>query len=103
MPGALDRQLRFAIAHKRLIEVRYGGRRRLAEPHDYGMKNGSPKLLIYQLRSGGAAPGADARGWRLLDVGKISICAVSESTFAGSRADSSQQHFVWDEVFARVN
>ena len=39
--GAFDRQLRFAIAHRRLIEVRYGGRLRVAEPHDYGLKNGA--------------------------------------------------------------
>ncbi|HEV8394263.1 MAG TPA: hypothetical protein VGQ37_08310 [Vicinamibacterales bacterium] len=37
--GPFDRQLRFAIAHKRLIEVRYDGRLRVAEPHDYGVKN----------------------------------------------------------------
>jgi hypothetical protein len=100
--GSLDRHLRFAIAHKRLIEVQYGGRRRLIEPHDYGMKNGTPKLLVYQLRRCGAAPGPAAQGWRMLDVAKIAICAVSESTFAGSRGHDAQQHFVWDELFARV-
>jgi hypothetical protein len=100
--GALDRQLRFAIEHKRLIEVRYGGRLRVAEPHDYGVKNGSARLLIYQLYARGGAPDPRARGWRLLDVGKIGLCAVSDATFAGSRADASQHHFAWDEIFARV-
>jgi hypothetical protein len=100
--GPLDRQLRFAIAHKRLIEVHYGGRLRVAEPHDYGVQNGIAKLLVYQLRARGGAPDATARGWRLLDVGKIGICAVSDATFAGSRANASQRHFTWDEVFARV-
>ena len=104
MSGAapLDRQLRFAIEHKRLIEVQYHGRLRVAEPHDYGVKNGSPKVLVYQLRVTGGAEGARARGWRLLDVGEIALCAVSDSTFAGSRADPSQQHFTWDEIYARV-
>jgi hypothetical protein len=54
--GSLDRQLRFAIAHTRLIEVRYGGRLRVAEPHDYGIMNGSPKVLVYQLRASGGPP-----------------------------------------------
>jgi hypothetical protein len=101
--GPVDRQLRFAIAHKRLIEVRYDGRLRVAEPHDYGVKNGSRKVLVYQLRASGPAQNAPARGWRLLDVGKIALCAVSDATFAGSRADASQQHFTWDELYARVH
>ena len=101
--GPFDRQLRFAIAHKRLIEVRYDGRLRVAEPHDYGLKNGNPKVLVYQLRASGRAQDAQARGWRLLDVGKIALCAVSNATFAGSRADPSQQHFTWDEIYARVS
>lgn len=100
--GALDRQLRFAIAQKRLIEVRYGSRLRVAEPHDYGVMNGTPKVLVYQLRASGGPPDSGARGWRLLDVEKISLCAVSETTFSGSRADSSQRHFSWDDLFARV-
>ena len=49
------------------------------------------------------AQDAQARGWRLLDVGKITFCAVSDATFAGSRADPSQQHFTWDEIYARVS
>jgi len=101
--GSFDRQLRFAIEHKRLIEVQYDGRLRVAEPHDYGVKNGRPKVLVYQLRASGRAQAPRARGWRLLDVGKIVLCAVSDSTFAGSRADPSQQHFTWDEIYARVN
>jgi hypothetical protein len=97
-----DRQFRFAIEHKRLIEVRYEGRLRVAEPHDYGVKNGRPRLLVYQLRvRGGHEP--DARGWRLLDVSKISICAVCHETFAGSREQESQRHFTWGELYARVS
>jgi hypothetical protein len=99
--GSFDRQLRFAIANKRLIEVRYGGRLRVAEPHDYGIMNRSPKVLVYQLSASGPQR-SGTRGWRLLDVGTISICAVSAQTFKGSRADSSQRHFDWDELFARV-
>ena len=66
---------------------RTGGRRRLVEPHDYRMKHGTPRLLVYQLRGGGA-PDPAARGWRMLDVAKIAICAVSESTFPGSAVEA---------------
>ena len=34
--SSLDYRIRFAIAHKRLIEVKYKRFARLAEPHDYG-------------------------------------------------------------------
>jgi hypothetical protein len=102
MQEGIDRQLRFAITHKRLIEVQYGGRLRVAEPHDYGVKNGTAKVLAYQLRATGGSLEPRSRGWRLLALNKISICAVSDTTFAGSRADASQQHLVWDELFARV-
>src|SRR5439155_6202844 len=43
---SVDGQLRFAIANKRLIQFRYHGDRRVAEPHDYGIQNGTPKLLV---------------------------------------------------------
>jgi len=101
MSGALDQLLRFAIAHTRLIQVSYGGRLRLAEPHDYGIKNGSPKLLVYQLRATDDDPRSGAEGWRLLDVSKIATCTVLEDSFPGSRAPSSRRHGTWDEVFAR--
>ena len=96
-----DHQLRFAIARKRLIELQYDGRLRVVEPHDYGVKNGSPKILVYQLRASGPQS-TRTRGWRMLDVAKISVCAVSDATFSGSRADAAQRHFTWDELFARV-
>jgi hypothetical protein len=39
----------------------------------------------------------------MLDVAKISVCAVSDATFCGSRAHAAQRHFTWDELFARVS
>jgi hypothetical protein len=106
MPASLDAQLKTAIATRRLVQLRYDGKLRVAEPHDYGVQNGSPKLLIYQLRaSGGASGGAPSKGvlgWRLLDVPKIAECAVLDEAFAGSRGQSHQRHHAWDEVYARV-
>jgi hypothetical protein len=101
--GSLDERLRFAIANKRLIEVTYGGRVRVAEPHDYGIKNGTPKVLLLQLgERGDAAKRSESTGWRLLDVAKIGSCQVLERTFRGSRGPAYQQHMTWDRVLARV-
>jgi hypothetical protein len=102
--GSIDEQLRFAIARKQLIEFKYNGRTRIAEPHDFGVKNGTRKLLVYQLRAAGAAT-RDRKpewGWRLLEVSEIEECSVLDQTFAGSRGRSSQHHMVWDELFIRV-
>jgi predicted DNA-binding transcriptional regulator YafY len=90
-PQSVDAQLRFAITHKRLLDLRYNGRSRVVEPHDYGVKNGTIKLLAFQ------------RGeWRWFDVAKIESLAVLERTFAGGRATPHQQHHSWDELYARV-
>jgi tRNA(adenine34) deaminase len=100
--ATLDQRLRLAIAGKRLVEVRYDGNLRLAEPHDYGIRNGVPTLLAYQLRVL-EGPKKDAvPGWRWLDLAKIEDCIVSDVTFPGSRGDASQRHHEWDELFARV-
>lgn len=105
VPDRIDALLRFAIANKRLIQVRYHGVRRVAEPHDYGIQSGMAMLLVYQReRSGGEIrTGQSARGWRLLDVAKIEDCAVLEEAFLGSRGDAHQRHHSWDVVYARVN
>ena len=93
-----DAELRFAIANKRLLQCRYDTRVRIAEPHDYGLLHGAPKLLVYQLR-GGRSPVPD---WRLLDVSKIDELVVLEQTFRGSRREAHQHHHQWDTLFARV-
>jgi hypothetical protein len=97
----LPAKIRFAIAHKRLIGFAYGGRLRIAEPHDFGAMGGTSKVLVYQLHADGAT-GTAAQGWRLLEVGKIGVCKVLAETFPGSRGDSHDRHMQWDAVFARV-
>ena len=59
---------------------------------------------MYQLRASRAATQDQKpeKGWRLLEVSKIEECSVLDQTFAGSRAQSSQRHIVWDELFVRV-
>lgn len=84
---SLDERIRRAIAEKRLLEIRYKRAVHLAEPHDYGVIDGTERLLIFQLH--GPDSGKRAVGWRLLDVVKIESCVVTDQTFAGSRRQSA--------------
>ena len=84
-------RIRFAIANRRLVEVRYSGTTRIAEPHDYGIQKGRERLLVYQLH-GPARPGQTAIGWRLLEVSKIEALGVLDGAFAGSRGQSYDAH-----------
>jgi hypothetical protein len=83
-PVQLDEHLRFAITRKRLLQLKYNGRMRIAEPHDYGVKNGTRKLLVYQLGAATATrPGRKPeRGWKLLEASKIQECSVLDPTLA---------------------
>jgi hypothetical protein len=97
----LDARIRRAVAKKRLLEIRYKRAIRLAEPHDYGVLDGTERLLIFQRR--GPDSGKGAVGWRLLDVVKIESCVVTDQAFAGSRGQSHQQHYEWETLYARVD
>ena len=97
----LDSRIRFAIGHRRLIEVTYQRFTRLAEPHDYGKRENTDRLLIYQLR-GPARPGHSSTGWRWLDIPKIESLTVLDDEFPGSRGARQQHHHEWDVLYARV-
>jgi hypothetical protein len=97
---SLDERIRRAIAEKRLLQLHYKRAVRLAEPHDYGVIDGTPRLLIFQLQ--GPDSGKGTVGWRLLDVVEIESCVVTDRTFAGSRGQSHQQHYQWKTLYARV-
>ena len=99
---SLDARLRFAIANKRLIEFKYDGAVRVAEPHDYGLRDGSVKVLVFQRKKSGQQNDA-VRGWRSLEVSKIEECVVLEDTFRGTREQTVQQHQEWDVLYARVD
>src|SRR5262245_33215614 len=90
-----------AINEKRVIDFVYKTPgRRLAEPHDYGVKKGVYKLLVFQI--GGASGTGAAHGWKDLTVEDMRDFRVLERRFPGSRADAHQHHGVWDVLFARV-
>jgi hypothetical protein len=63
------------------------------EPHDYGIHNGTAKLLAWQV-SGPA-------NWRWFQVDRIEEVELLDKTFAGGRAVSGDHH-KWDQLFARV-
>lgn len=94
-----DQLLRTAITQRRLIEVVYNGKRRIVEPHDYGIHNGSAKLLGYQIagESSGRLP-----NWRWMEVDQISGLKILDQTFPGGRPSPSGKHHEWDEIFIRV-
>ena len=101
MAANLDTRIRFAIENRRLVDLRYSGAARVAEPHDYGVLNGRKRLLVYQLR-GPARSGQASIGWRLLDVSRIEGLAVLDDTFNGSRGGAHRDHHQWELVYARV-
>ena len=101
-PESIDEQLRHAIANKHLIEVSYNGKRRIVEPHDYGIHNGAERLLVYQLRSVPASSDRQAIGWRLLDVSKIQSCVALTQSFLGSRGQAHRNRLKWEILYARV-
>ena len=98
----LDTRLRFAIANKRLIRFTYESVVRIAEPHDYGLRDGGPKLLAYQRQKAGRKD-QKVRGWRWLDLPKIQDCIVLDDSFSGTRETANQHHHHWDVLYARVD
>ncbi len=55
-----DQRLLTAIGQKRLIGLRFKGSVRVAEPHDYGIRDGRETLLAYQLEP--------ETGWRWFEI-----------------------------------
>jgi hypothetical protein len=95
----VDELLRAAIEQKRLIQLIYKGKSRIVEPHDYGVHNGSVKLLGYQV--GGASSGP-LPNWRWMEVNLISDVGMLNRSFPGGRPSPSGKHHQWDQLFLRV-
>ena len=97
----MDTLIRQAIAEKKLMEFRYQGYARIAEPQIYGRKGGVRQLLVYQLR--GESRSGRLPGWRRVDLPGISGLRILDETFAGRRDNPSGEHSPWDETFAIVS
>lgn len=78
----------------------YQGCQRTAEPHDYGIVEGTRKLLIYQIRGESKTK---SKGWKLIKENEIRQLQVLEETFPGGRAVPTGKHKKWDQLFIRVS
>jgi hypothetical protein len=78
----IDEVLRTAIVQKHLIELVYKGRRRMIEPHDYGVHKGSVKLLGYQLAGASSGP---LPNWRWFEIDLITDIGLLDRGFRGGR------------------
>jgi hypothetical protein len=79
----MDKEIRAAIAQKRLLQFMYEGKLRIAEPHDYGIHKGSVKVFCYQVGGQSSKP---LPNWRLFFLLKVSRLAATSEPFSGSRA-----------------
>ncbi len=95
----LDSLLRMAIQQTRLLRLRYQGKLRIVEPHDYGIHRGTVKLLAFQI--GGVSSGA-LPGWRWMEARLITDAELLDRTFPGGRSTPSGTHHNWDVLFLRV-
>jgi hypothetical protein len=100
IPSNIDRAIRRAIKQKRLIEFRLHDFVRVGEPHDYGLRNGTVQLLVYQL--GGKSHSGGLPDWRCVKVSEISELQLLKATFEGGRVVPSGSHHQWDELYLRV-
>jgi hypothetical protein len=94
-----DSQLVKAIQQKRLLQLRYRGKERIVEPHDYGVHNGIVKLLSYQI---GGVSSQKLPNWRWMEASLISDIQILDQTFPGGRPTASGKHHKWDKLFIRV-
>ena len=94
-----DDMIRSAIEQKRLLRVIYKEKDRIVEPHDYGIHNGLPKLLSFQVAGKSSER---LSNWRWIETALISEIEMLETTFAGGRHSPSGSHHKWDQLFARV-
>src|SRR5579871_123448 len=95
----IDELLRTAISQRRLIRLKYHGKERIVEPHDYGIHKGSAKLLAYQV--GGSSSGP-LPNWRWFEIALISDLSLLDQTFPGGRPPESGNHHNWEKLFIRV-
>lgn len=88
-----------AIDEVRLIRLFDKNRERILEPHDYGIHNGTVKLLGYQIAGSSSQK---LPNWRWMEEDLISDIQLLNRTFPGRRRTPSGKHHSWDKLFIRV-
>src|SRR5262245_45761456 len=94
-----DGLIRAAIAERRMIRFRFDDLDRIAEPHDYGLIQGTPRLLVWQV-AGGSRSGR-LPDWRLVGLDKASGLELLDGRFDGPRP--TDRHYHWERLFASVS
>jgi len=89
------------VSERRLLAFFSKGHDRIAEPHDYGVKDKVRKLLYYQV--GGGSNSHPPTGWRWADADEMTGARLLEERFAGARPAPTGQHVKWDKLFASVS
>lgn len=67
-----------AIEATRMIQLRYHGKKRILEPHDHGILNGSVQLLGWQTAGSSSRP---IPNWLLMKTDEISDLTLLDQTF----------------------
>ena len=98
-PDYVDPLLWTAIDQKRLLRLLYRNKPRIVEPHDYGVQNGTVKLLTYQIAGVSSGPLPD---WRWMEADHIADVHLLDRTFPGGRPTGSGKHHKWDKLYIRV-
>lgn len=99
--GTLHQMLCTAIGERRLLAFSSKQCGRIAEPHDYGVKDGVRKLLYYQV--GGRSNSDPPTGWRWADTDELTGARMLEESFPGPRPAPTGRHVTWDKLFASVS
>jgi hypothetical protein len=99
--ATIDQRLRAAVLGKRIMTFTLHGLPRRAEPHDYGLIDGVPKLFFYQI--GGRSRTGTPIGWRWAVVSEMRNIEVLNDPFAGARETPSGRHVHWDLLIASVS
>jgi hypothetical protein len=101
MSANLDDVIRAAISNKSIVEFKYQGHQRIAEPHVYGINGGKTQLLVYQIRGGSSSGRLPA--WRRVEVDQISDFMLLTERFPGRRPNPSGGHSAFDVILAKVD
>ena len=90
-----------AMQSKRLISFTYSGLPRIVEPHIYGINEGLPQILGYQVR--GRSSRGSVPDWRRFKLNAISDLKILDETFPGQRPSPSRRHSHWDQQILIVS
>lgn len=90
-----------AIQRKHLLKFQYHKLERIVEPHVYGVLDGQPQLLVYQIRGRSSSGGLPQ--WRRMFVNEISSLEIMNESFPGRRPFPSGKHSSFDRTIAIVD